>query len=193
MNSQVSFGPLTNRIVKDAKWRRRGGAPNSKTDDYPSSQAWSDECEQLLGFAQDHGVFDKYLPRLQEDPRQRDAALAELRVASFLDSKGYKPQIGTWKPDGGRYSDGEFKILDRNGASIVVEIKHRTWQSELTDKEIQGGRAKEPKYLGAEARPLDPRKAIQGAIEKAYAKFKDQTPSLLVVTDNLFISLGYFP
>jgi len=183
MNSQVSFGPLTRRVVEGAEW----------TDQYPDTQAWADECEQLLAFAQSHDVFGDYLSRLQGDKRQRDAALAEIRVARFLAVNGYRPQTDTWKPNGGPDSDGEFIIKGPNGDPVLVEVKHRTWQGELTEKEIQEGRAKKRKYIDGEGRWPEPWKAIQRAIEKAYGKFKDQAPNLLIVPDDLFWRLPDSP
>ncbi len=93
----------------------------------PSSQAFADEFEQLLEFARSRGVFEEYLQRLQskERERQRDAALAELRVARYLSQKGYEPLRDTWQPNGGTDSDGEFVVQGTSGSRVMVEVKRR--------------------------------------------------------------------
>ncbi len=183
MNDQISLGPFTRRVVQNTKW----------SDSYPATQVKADELEQLLEFAASNDVFDEYLARLQGGDRQRDAALAELRVARYFSLNGYKPQRGTWKPNGGPNSDGEFVIQGPSGSCTVVEVKHRDSQGELTKEEIQAGRARQPKIIDLEVRRIDIRRPIQGAIEKAYGKFDDQAPSLLVVSNDLFWDLKHDP
>lgn len=182
MNSQVILGPLARRVKEGAKW----------TDSYPNTQAWADELEQLLIFVLSHGVLDECLPRLQSSNGQRDVALAELRIAQFLARNGFKPQAGIWKPNGGATPDGELTIHSGSGSPVVVQVKYQSWQGELTKEESHAGRAKQPQY-DREERAVEPWVAIQGTIEKAYGKLKDQTPSLLILPDNLFMSLSHDP
>jgi len=170
MNSQVSFGPLTRRVMAGAKW----------TDQYPGSQALADELEQLLAFAQSCGALDAYVPRLQAGNRQRDAALAEIRVARFFKINGFPPQPDTWKPNGGPNSDGEFTVQGHAGNPILVEVKCRSWQSEISEEEKHEGRLKEPKHkYRADALPVP--EPIRAGIDKAYPKFRDQAANLLVI------------
>jgi predicted nucleotidyltransferase len=156
----------------------------------PSSQAFADEFEQLLEFARSRGVFEEYLQRLQskERERQRDAALAELRVARYLSQKGYEPLRDTWQPNGGTDSDGEFVVQGTSGSRVMVEVKRRDWQSELRQDKIKDGRAKKGKYPNLEARSVGAGGPIRGAIDKAYKKFKGEIPTLLVLdVDGLFL------
>jgi predicted nucleotidyltransferase len=183
MDEQILFGPLASRVKEGAKW----------DDAYPSTQAWADEFEQLLSVARDQDVFDGYLPRLQGRDRQRNAALAELRVAKFLADLGFAPQADTWKPNGGPDSDGEFAVRSPAGSEVIVEVKYPTWQSELRKEEIEAGRTNQPKHKDLEARAVGPWMAIQHGIRKASAKLDGEVPSLLVLCDELFVSLCTSP
>ncbi|MGH9405681.1 MAG: HepT-like ribonuclease domain-containing protein [Terriglobia bacterium] len=162
-----------------AKWK----------DQYPTTQAWADDFEQLLAFAEHQRVLNQYIPRLQASNRQRNAALAELRVAWFFNLNGYRPQRDTWKPNGGADADGEFEIQGPSSSRELIEVKHRDWQGELTGDEIQAGAARLSKYQAKDGGSVAPWQAIQDAIQRAYAKFDDQTPSLLVVGNGLFVGL----
>ncbi len=149
------------------------------------NQAQAQERELLLEFAKQHGVLEKYLPRLQANPKQQETALDEIRVAWWLASNGFPPLAGTWNPNGGTTSDGEFAIKGPAGAPITVEVKSRSWQSEISGEEKLAGRLEQRKRVrSAGAMPVaDP---IRAAIDKAYPKFKGQTPSLLVINGEDF-------
>ena len=170
MNKQVSLGPLTRCLTQNAKW----------TDQYPPTQALADECEQLLQLAESQHVSEDYRPRLQVSKKQRDEALDEIRVARFLALSGFPPVAGTWKPNGGTTADGEFTVQGPSGSPVLVEVKRRSWQSELSEEEILADRAREPKSNRL-ARAVPVTRPIRAAIDKAYPKFTDQTAGLLAI------------
>jgi predicted nucleotidyltransferase len=171
MGNRVSLGALSRSVKESAHWN----------DSYPSSQAFADEFEQLLEFARSRGVFEEYLPRLRGRERQRDAALAELRVARYLSQKGYEPLRHTWQINGGPDSVGEFVIQGTSGSRVMVEVKRRDWQSELRPDETRARRAEQDRYRDVEARAVDLEGYIRGAIDNAYKKFNGEIPTLLVV------------
>lgn len=177
----VRLGPLTSTILSSAHWKDE--------DQYPAFQVYTDECETLLEFAQAQGQFDRYFGDLTATGRQRNAALAELRVAYHLDQNGFR--IIEWKPVGLAPKEGEFLILGQSGEKTFVEVKGPSWQSELSDEEINAGRTKQTKNLYLEARAVAPWRAIQFAVEKAYEKFAPNIPNLLVIADDLFVGLQY--
>ncbi|MGH9452402.1 MAG: nucleotidyltransferase family protein [Terriglobia bacterium] len=140
------------------------------------------------------GVFDKYPSRLQARERQRDAAIAELRAARFFSLNSYRAIPGTWQPNGGQASGGEFVIEGPGGDRVLVEVKHPDWESELTREEQRGSRKQKGKFgPDLEVRRVAPWKAIQHRLEKADSKFDGSSPGLLVVSNNLFVDLGKAP
>jgi hypothetical protein len=179
--SDVRLGPLTLSVLNGARWKGQ--------DQYPAFQVYADECEALLEFAKAQEQFERYFADLTASRRQRDAALGELRVAYHLEQNGF--EIVQWKPVGLAPKEGEFLIRGPAGVETFVEVKGPGWQSELSDEEIKAGRTKQPKNLHLEARAIAPWQAIQFAVEKAYGKFAPGTPNLLVIADDLFVSLQY--
>src|SRR5947209_5244263 len=179
--SSVRLGPLTSAVLSGARWKNQ--------DQYPASQVYADECEALLEFAWAHGQFDRYFCDLTASKRQRNAALAELRVAHHLDQSGF--EIVEWKPIGLVPKEGEFLIRSASGVETFVEVKGPSWQSELSDDEIKAGRTEQDKVLYLEARSVAPWGAIQFAVKKAYEKFAPGIPNLLVIADDLFVSLQH--
>ena len=178
---EVRLGPLTLSVLNSARWKDE--------DQYPAFQVYADECETLLEFARAQGQFDRYLGDLTASRRQRNAASAELRVAYHLDQNGF--EVIKWKPVGLAPKEGEFLIRGPAGVETFVEVKGPSWQSELTAEEIKSGRTKQPKDLYLEARSIAPWKAIQFAVEKAYGKLATSVPNLLVIADDLFVSLQH--
>jgi hypothetical protein len=51
---------------------------------------------------------------------------------------------------------------------VLVEVKHRDWQGELTEEETRAGRSKQPKQIQGEMRVVLPWKIVGSAAEKAY-------------------------
>jgi hypothetical protein len=177
----VRLGPLTQSVLNGARWKEQ--------DQYPAFQVYADECEALLEFAKAQGQFDRYFADLTASRRQRDAALGELRVAYHLDQNGF--EIVQWKPVGLAPKEGEYLIRGPSGVETFVEVKGPSWQSELSDEEIKAGRTKQPKDLYLDGRAIAPWKAIQFAVDKAYGKLAACVPNLLVIADDLFVSLQH--
>jgi hypothetical protein len=177
----VQLGPLTSTIMNGAVWGNQ--------DQFPSDQIWADEVEQVLSFAQTQGQFDHYLNRLRGRARQRSAAIAELRVAFHLSSEGF-PVVG-WESIGANNREGEFIIRTPSAIDVFTEVKGPTWEGELSDKERASGRKQQPKYLYAEARAIAPWERIRFAVDKAYGKYLDTTSNLLIIADDLFVSLQH--
>ena len=177
----VRLGPLTSTIRDGAVW--------TTEDQFPSDQSWADEVERVLSFAQVQGQFENYMGALRGNARQRHSALAELRVAFFF-SRNQFP-IVEWKPVGANGREGEFTIKTPSGTNLFVEVKSPSWEGELSDAEKTGERKQQGKYLHAEARFITPWERVQFAVDKGYSKFRSDTRNLLVIADDLFVSLEH--
>jgi hypothetical protein len=177
----VQLGPLTSTIRNGTVWANQ--------DQFPSDQIWADEVEQVLSFAQAQGQFDHYLNRLRGRARQRIAAIAELRVAFLLSSAGF-PVVG-WESIGANNREGEFIIRTPSAIDVFTEVKGPTWEGELSDEERASGRKEQPKHLHCEVRSIAPWERIRFAVDKAYGKYLDSTSNLLVIADDLFVSLQH--
>src|SRR5256885_49696 len=129
------MGPLTSTVVDRASWYGQDG--------WPAWPCFADEAERLFSFAQTRGVFEMYLKELCASRNQRDSAIAELRVAYFLDRNHFR--IVEWRPVGHAYKEGEFIARCPSGEEIFVEVKSPGWESELSESEIRAGRAREEK------------------------------------------------
>jgi hypothetical protein len=167
----------------------RDGSAWTTEDQFPSHQTWADEVERVLNFAQAKGQFEKYLPKLRGNARQRNSALAELRVAFFLFRNQFP--VVEWEPIGANNREGEFTIRTPAGANIFVEVKSPSWEGELSDEERASGRKQIGKYLYAETRSIAPWERVQFAVNKAYGKFRSDTSNLLIIADDLFVSLEH--
>lgn len=184
--SDVRLGPLTMTIMEGSRWQWK--------DAFPSSQLFADEVEKILGYTLSQGQFEHYLGRLKGSANQRDAALADLRVAFFFHRNGFP--VTQWRPIGaknhqGNDTDGEYLLRGPMKVDVFTEVKNRGWESELTPEEKNAGRQHRPKYLSFDGRAVGQYQSIQGAIDKAYEKFAAQTPNLLIIYDDLFISLRH--
>jgi hypothetical protein len=177
----VQLGPLTSMIRDKARW--------SREDQFPSDQVWADEVERILSFTQVRGQFEHYLGRLRGNARQRISALAELRVAFFFSRNGFR--VVEWELTGANKRQGEFAIKTPSGTDVFVEVKGRSWEGELSKEERDSGRKQMPKHLHAEVRWVAPWEHIQSAVDKAYGKFRSDTPNLLIIADDLFVSLEH--
>jgi hypothetical protein len=159
-------------------------------DEFPSDQPWADEVEAVLSFAGVQGQFEARLGRLRGNCRQRDAALAELRVAFFFHRNGFR--ILEWEPIA-TLRAGDLLIQWPGTAPIFVEIKAPDWEGELSGDE-RSMRKRLPKDISGEARWVDPVGAVLSVVEDgALPKFSDSTPNLVVVHDNLFVSPALAP
>ena len=179
----VRIGPLISAVMDGARWRGQNA--------FPSSQVWSDEVERVFAFAVARGQFGKYLPRLRGRWKEFGSALAELRVAFYLDRNQFR--VTAWEPTGasGVKGEGEFLVTGPSGSPTFVEVKSPGWEGELSAEEIMLGRKSQPKHLYCEARAVGPWERVQFEVQKAYKKFKHDTPNLLVIADDLFVSLEY--
>jgi hypothetical protein len=177
----VQLGPLTSTIRNGARWATQ--------DQFPSDQIWADEVERVLTFAQAQGQFDHYLNKLRGNARQRNSALDELRAAFFVSSKGFP--VVEWEPIGADNKEGEYTIRTPSGIDVFTEVKSPSWEGELSDEERASGRKQQPKYMHSEVRAIGPWKSIRFAVDKAYGKYLDTTPNLLVIADDLFVSLRH--
>jgi hypothetical protein len=177
-NLTVRLASLTARLKADAPW----------DDEYPAWQEYADECESLLTFAQNHGVLDRFWPRLRAKKQQRDEALNELRVAYFLDSIGYP--VVEWEPKDADNYTLEFAVSLGDSGSALVEVKSPGWESELSERERNAGRKELPKYLPLEPRAAGPIEVIRRTLEKARPKFTGRAPTILFISDDCFVDLG---
>jgi hypothetical protein len=177
---QINFGPLTNRLRKEAKW----------SDPYPAWQGYAEECEALLEFIADRNELNRFWPRLCSRKQQRDEALNEIRVAYLLNSIGYP--VSEWEPVDAPPRNVEFSVaLGSEGSAIaLVEVKSPGWEAELTEQERKAGRTTQDKYLDMEVRPATPVGVIRQTVQKARPKFTGSFPSLIVIADDCFVSLG---
>jgi hypothetical protein len=183
VNETVTLGPLGSSVADGSSWL---GA-----DEFPSSQSWADELERVLAFAHSRGGFERCLGDLRGSASQRDSALAELRVAFFLDRNGFR--LVDWKPRGAGVKEGECSVACPSGHDIFVEVKSPGWESELQQAERLSGRTRLPKYINAEARFIDSAAAIRFAVTKAYPKFAANRKNLLVIADDLFVGFEHRP
>jgi len=179
LSRNVKFGPLTNRLVHEALWE----------DPYPAWQGYANECESLLGFLRANGELGRFWPRLCGSRRtQRDEALNEVRVAYLLNSIGYP--VVTWEPTDQAPYNVEFAVSIGQGRNAMVEVKSPGWESELSEEERSQGRTKRDKYIGIEARAAGPLEVIRRTVTKAVRKFTGSCASLIVISDDCFVSLG---
>jgi hypothetical protein len=177
--STRTLGPLTTLLKSEASWR----------DEFPAWQVYADECETLLAFVKERDALSIFWPRLRAKQQQRDEALNEIRVAYFLHLLGYP--VVDWEPVdvGDRKLEYAAAVPDQR---ILVEVKSPGWEAELSDEQRAVGRANEPKYREnvIEGGPAGPVQVIRRAVEKALPKFSGNHPSLVVISDDCFVSLG---
>lgn len=180
-NTEIPLGPLTSTVMDRAHW--------ALEDEFPSSQLWADEIEKVLNFAEVHGQFERYLSDITASTSQRDSAIAELRVAFFF----HRNQFGIvqWKPIGQHSKEGEFLVRGRSCVETFVEVKNPGWEGQLSEAELKAYRHRQPKYLNGDFRSIASWERIQFAVDKAYEKFSPDKPNLLVIVDDLFVSLKY--
>jgi hypothetical protein len=166
-------------MANRARWR--------KQEQFPSKQVWANEIERVLAHLCAQNQFARFLPRLRDNARARNAALAEARVAFFLFCNGFR--IVEWEPPASDGHIGEFNIQWTRGPMIFVEVKAPDWQGELSSDELRGGRKKLGKYVDLELRFSDPLDQPTRVIEtNAVPKLPRNQPSIVVIADDLFIS-----
>ncbi|MCI0561611.1 MAG: hypothetical protein MN733_24240, partial [Nitrososphaera sp.] len=176
----VSLGPLTAELIGNARWQGE--------DEYPSSQLYADELEDLLRFASESKRLERHWNALIDTRNHRGSILAEFRIAIFFLRRGLK--IVEWEPIGLGQKAGEFLLQSSSSSEIFVEVKSPGWEGELSEEEKRGERKKQPKHIHLENRCVAPWERIQFAVGKAYEKFLPIKPNLLVIADDLFWPLN---
>ena len=176
---QVRLGPLSQVVARDARW----------DDPYPAWQSYADELEKLCEFLVQARQFERYLPRLRGRKKERNSALNEIRLAWHFQSADVP--IISWEPRGQDECAGEFLLGLQSGQRIFVEVKGPTWEAELSQDERLAGRIRGPKYINGEGRAFDNSEWIRFAIDKAYPKFDSGSPNLVIIADDLFVSLQH--
>jgi hypothetical protein len=75
--------------------------------------------------------------------------------------------------------------------SIFTEIKSPGWESELSQTQIKAGRALQPKYMGLGGGAVGNFHVVHRcmASPKTYPKFTDNQSNLLIISDDLKLSL----
>jgi hypothetical protein len=178
------LGPLTRLISDGAKWRHQGA--------FPECQGCADDLERVLNFSELQGQFERFLPRLKDDARSRDSALAEIRTGFLFHRKGFK--ILRWEPPSGSGKLGDLEIRWGSTEAIFVEVKAPDWEGELSESERTPDRKALGRLVDGEARSVDPiGEAFKVIEENALPKFSDTMPNLVVVVDNYFSSVVGHP
>lgn len=166
------------KVFKEPKWRGK--------DAFPSTPEWKAEVEKYLLFLEQHRQLDRFLPRLNDERQKRDETLAEIQAAYFIEALSGYPII-LWEPDVEPFAL-EFEF-GRKGQSILCEVKSPGWEREVFEEQgVYADRLNQPKYIQAEARSTAPWRAIRESVKKAYPKFPNNKPSLLVINDDVFLT-----
>jgi hypothetical protein len=180
IHKNLRLGPLTKSLFYPFPW----------PDKFPVCQAWADEFERILSFADIQGQLQAFLPRINTDrSNQRDEALNELRVAFYLHRNGFS--IVSWEPLGLNGKRGEYSVRVPEEVNVFTEVKSPGWESELGAEERLTGRTKLPKHLDGEGGAFANWEGIRKCIAspKTYPKFSLLQPNLLVIADDFFVSL----
>ena len=168
---------------------RRLICPDRWTDEYPAWPEYARELDVLLKFADERDRLAQYVPRLQSKNAQRDEALNELRIAYWFHHTGFP--VARWEPPGLNSKVGEYAIATPAQKDVFVEVKSPGWEGELSEVQLQSGRAKQPKYGHKGGGAIGNWIPLRKCIEKAYPKFAPTQPNLLVVADDLIFPLHY--
>jgi hypothetical protein len=173
------LGPVARKLICPDKW----------SDGYPGPPAYVKELDVLLQFADERGCLQRFVPTIESRNKQRDEAINELRLAYLLENLGF-PIVG-WDPPGLGKMKGEFTLESPDKVQIFTEIKSPGWESELPPAAIQAGRTKEPKYKGLAGGAVGNWRAVHRCISspKTYPKFTDNQSNLLIISDDLFLTL----
>ena len=173
------FGPVARRLISPDRW----------TDAYPAWPDYAKELDALLLFADQQGRLPQFVPRLESKNTLRDEALNELRVGYLLHNCEFP--IVQWEPPGLNGRVGEYLISTPEGKRVFVEVKSPGWEGELSDRERSAGRTKQPKYQQGEGGFFGNWQTLQKCIssEKTYPKFAPTQPNLLIVADDLRVSM----
>src|SRR6266481_5358049 len=176
MSKPLKLGPLSWKVLSE---RISNG--------FPWKQRVADELEKLLEFSDSQNQFERFLGRISKAADNRmDEVVQELRTAFFFYRNGFP--ICRWEPSGLLGKIGEYSLrADRQ--EVFVEVKSPGWEAELSPEEIKAGRTKQPKYIQGDARAVAPWLQVRDCMKRAYCKFTDAQPNLLVIADDFHMSL----
>jgi hypothetical protein len=173
--------PLLHQLAQGAEWVGK--------DAFPSCVEWADEHEAWLRFLTAAGGLGHYTPRLRGPKETRDEAFAEVAVAYFFATR-CGLSILEWEPAGAGSKVGEFLMGFDRGSPVFVEVKSPGWEQEIVETEGRTSpRLQQPKYISGDARATAPWASVRHAVGKAYPKMPDTMPTLLVINDDLMVSL----
>jgi hypothetical protein len=175
----MRLGPVARKLIDPSKWK----------DGYPGHPAYVRELDALLHFANQNGYLPHFVPNIEARDRQRDKFLNELRLTYFFKSLGF--DITDWDPPGANGMVGEFRLAPPGEAYVFVELKSRGWESELSEPQLKAGLAKLNKYEVWKSGAVGNWKAVHECIasDKTYPKFLSTQPNLLIIADDLHVSL----
>jgi hypothetical protein len=192
----VRLGPLTKHFLSGSRWE---GA-----DAFPAWQEWADDVEDILVFLQRENRLQAFLAtaKMARPARDRDALLAEARVAFHLAMNGFR--ILQWEPPGEGTSKGEFLVSLANCSPIFIEVKQPGWEGEflpqrigernklsLADRKRRLARIKQGKFIPGkvEGGAVGSHLASMNVVRRnALPKFTDKCPNLAIVSDNCIMT-----
>ena len=122
---------------------------------------------------------------------KRDEALAEISSAYLLENELNFVVIG-WEIPTKNNKNVDF-VIEEKVNEIFCEVKSPGWEGELSKKELMEGRKDQRKYIPSECRFFGHWKNIRYAIKKAYPKFLSNCKNLVIIQDDLFVSILDFP
>lgn len=177
----ISERPLLAKIAQGSRWLGK--------DKFPSNELWADEVEKWLQYVDDRSQFDRFLPRLRSLPAQRDETLAEIKAAYFIEQYAAYP-IKNWEPLGNNGTIGEFSFAF-GSKETFCEDKSPGWERAVVESEGPDfPRKKQPKYIpGIKSGRFDNSRYVRDSILKAYPKFPEGAPTLLMLVDDPRVSL----
>ncbi len=154
---------------------------------------WADEIERWLEFVHHAGVLPRFLPVLRGPRTKCESALAEIAVGYFIE-KQCGISIAEWEPVGTNGKRGEFLVDVAPAGRMFIEVKSPGWEDEIAKEEGQDSpRLSGPKHINAEARSTAPWTSVRHAVAKAYPKMPDYLPTILIINDDLMVSLNSWP
>lgn len=172
----------------------RQGAAWTVEDPFRLGRHVATGYEGWLRLADERAVLEQlFLPKLRGRKTQRDEALAELGTAYFLEHRCHLP-ILAWEPPGANGRVGEYLVELPRGQEMFVEVKSPGWEGEVAEELGPGSalarRKRQPKHIHLEGRAYNHTQRVRNVIARAYSKMPDDTPTLLIFFDDLFVSLN---
>lgn len=153
---------------------------------------WKKEINKWLVFIKNKGELKRFIPRLTKmDNSKRDEALAEISSAYLLENELNFIVTG-WEVLTKNNKNVDF-VIESKVNKIFCEVKSPGWEGELSKKELMEGRKDQRKYIPSEWRSFGHWKNIRYAIKKAYPKFLSDCKNLVIIQDDLFVSILDFP